>query len=156
MNVHNLESYLDGLGFSKPSADTIKTEGGGFISAPIVGMAPPTALITSKPLYDPAYIAESDIPFYDESRRFQYTSEQIQEMIDRGKSMQDEFTNNQYDEFGDGFADDLEQQAGEENATEKAIDDFASGNGLPTTAAPIITKEIGPLIALGALAYFLL
>ncbi len=86
------------------------------------------------------------IPYYDRARTFVPQS-----------SATDEFESEQYGEGGDGIDESLEFDAGETNATEQAIKDFENGNGLPVQsgmAKP--AKEIGPLIVLGALFYFLL
>lgn len=105
-------------------------------------------------MLDPDFRAT--LPFFDESRGFRYSREQIQEMIERGKATAQEITDRQTKEGGDGIAEDLEQQATEDSATEKAVRDATAAKpGAKVTPKPG-GQNLVPLGIAALLAYVLL
>lgn len=130
MHVHNL---LNGLG-------------NGWFVAPKPAIAPITTATSTMVAPRP-----TSIPFYDPAQL--YTRDEIQEMMAARKAAQAEITAAQNSQGGDGVAEDLEQIANEQNATDAAI--AAGGTGLPVRTGAG-KPNIAPLAILGALAYFLL
>lgn len=96
------------------------------------------------------------LPSFDELRRFQYSREQIQEMIERGQATRAELETKQKREGGDGISLELEQQAAETNATEKAVSDGAGISKPKKATTGAGQKNIAPLAVAALLAYFLI
>jgi len=150
----------NGLGFIGPSINGgYITEGGAFTARRVY--TPPQPAITTTPIVQPApttvrTIMPVQTSYYDPSRTFTYSREQIQQMRDAAIASQGELLERQGREGGDGIYDDLEQKAAEENATANAI---AEGAALPTrvgangVSAP---QNLMPLILAAAAAYFFL
>jgi len=142
MNVYNLQNNLGA--------------GSGWFKEPIRAIAPIQAPIVTRPVAV-APIAPTSIPYYDVRRKFQYTSEQIREMMDRSRAQKEEITDAQNNEGGDGVDFDLEQTADEQNATDKAIEDSAGGAWMPENGEEIEgpENEFAPLVMLAGLAWLL-
>lgn len=94
------------------------------------------------------------LPYFDPARGFTYTREQIREMQERGRQTDMELETRQGEEGGDGIAEDLEQKAAEDAATDRAVED-AAGARVPPGAEPgAAGKNVVPLALLAALAFF--
>ena len=113
---------------------------------PIITYAPPETLIQAVGgMYtDPTH------PYYSPSSML--TREQLQAMKDRAIAVRGELTDRQRYEGGDGIAHDLEQRAGEANATENAIEDSTGGVSVAKEAAK---TNLVPLGIAAALIFFM-
>lgn len=148
MNAYELYNHLAG-GFSDPKKVAA-------LQAP--KPAPTPTPVATQPVSKPIGIPGQSA-YYDPSRAYKYTAEQVREMRQR---MQ-EATAPQYQEAGDGYADALEIEAEQADATDKAITDSRNGGGVSVDAPEVETEvtappanELVPISILGTLAYLLL
>ena len=189
MNVNSLYNQLHGVGFVKPPSTnrtkTVSKTTSAFARTPTtpVYVPPPKAparTTVNLPTTSNRPAGASALPFYDRSRAYQYSAEQILEMKKRAAGISDggpdprliwpgeigdnlehlEITDPQRSPHGNGIDVELETESIQADATDKAIRDSkaAGGGGMPIIdggSAPDKTQELLPLAALGALLYFI-
>ncbi len=148
-NVNDLYEQLNGSSFATGKK--------------LVSGSAPIQPATTQPVHvAPKYATAADLatPYYDPSRTFTYTREQIEQMRQRNLPFEDlgplklmEITDPQTREDGDGAAIELEIEAEQQDATEKAV---ASGGAEIDMSAPTPdkAKEFIPLAAVAALLYY--
>ena len=169
MHVHTLQECLcqndNGLGLVRrlspapaPVAPRVTT-GGGFIARRLPTSKPVAVAVPS--IYRdrramPPVTAESGDYFVQDSGP-RLSREQLNVMRDRAAARDSELESRQYSESGDGIASDLENQASDENGIRRAVEDGNAGTGMPVNVLPATDKKSPvPLLALGALLYFIL
>lgn len=156
------KNYVNGLGFIGPPGAAQVTSGGipivsytsssGWAARPILatGYYQPTVIATGDPVapqYDSGIPPPTQLPYAPGG----LTPEQLQALRDQLTAAQQELLARQEREGGDGIATDLEQQAAEDRAREKA----AAGGWGAIFGAPGEGPNWIPLAIAAGLIYFM-